>query len=247
MKLKILFSFLLTVIYLPTAAQSLQIETKSGTIVSGTCVEISGNADDELIGTFHVRNISSNDLMVRLDRIELDVNCSTDHAVCWSICPQSTPSCTQTTLTSVQDVLINAGEVDISLAGHHYPNGNSGYSIYRYIAYDVNNTSDQVYVDITYKHGADNPSGGCTLALNEHQKTSFIISPNPTSEYLNVEVVNGRNYTLQLINILGKEVLKETVLSNKSINVANLDRGIYVVKITDVTGAEVKTSKIVLE
>jgi hypothetical protein len=50
-----------------------------------------------------------------------------------------------------------------------------------------------------------------------------------------------------LINILGKEMLKQTILSDKSIDVSSFDRGVYFIKITDENGVEVKTSKIVLE
>jgi hypothetical protein len=227
--------------------QSLQIELGDGTNVSGQCVEVAGSEKDEIIEYFVVRNISGGDNNVKIMRSELDVNCSTSHAVCWVNCPPATNSCSEIDKTSGLSQTITAGGTNNSLAGHHYPDYNVGYSIYRYTAFVDGDPTDNAYVDVVFEHGASNPSGGCVLSLKNHKKIDMLVSPNPATSKLNVAFYDGKNYEVQLINILGKVVLQKKFISSSNIDVSGLDRGVYFVKISDANGNTVNSKKIVLE
>lgn len=248
------FLVLLSCLY-KVSAQDIKIELAEdefGTnpvVINGTCIEVIGTSkvtsiDEEFL---QITNTSSATMSIALKRKELDVDCNTQHAVCWGLCPAPTPSCTVNEKVQGITVDVAAGNTDFSLSGHHYPQSSDGYSIYRYTAYDINNTSNEAYFDIIYTHGVDNPRGGCLLALDENNKVSFVVSPNPASNEINIKVENGRNYNVQLINVLGKVVMNEQVISDKSLNVAEFDRGVYFIRITDSKGEVVKSSKIVLK
>jgi hypothetical protein len=229
-------------------SQSLQIELGDGTNVSGQCVEVAGSEKVfEIVEDFTIRNTSGTDKVVFVKRTELDVNCSTTHAVCWGVCPPATNSCSEIDKTSGLSQTITAGGTNNSLAGHHYPDYNVGYSIYRYTAFVDGDPTDNAYVDVVFEHGASNPSGGCVLSLKNHKKIDMLVSPNPATSKLNVAFYDGKNYEVQLINILGKVVLQKKVISSSNIDVSGLDRGVYFVKISDANGNTVNSKKIVLE
>ena len=71
-----------------------------------------------------------------------------------------------------------------------------------------------------------------TLSLSEFDTTSFGLYPNPTSlGYVNITSNNTVEMSVAVFDVLGKQVLNQTV-SNNQLNVATLKSGIYIVKIS---------------
>jgi Secretion system C-terminal sorting domain len=68
--------------------------------------------------------------------------------------------------------------------------------------------------------------------------------PNPASTNLNITSSNGADKTVVIYNVLGKAVLTSKVV-NAPINIANLAKGVYVVKITE--EGKTATRKLVIE
>lgn len=59
------------------------------------------------------------------------------------------------------------------------------------------------------------------------------VAPNPAKSYFKVETSNVSGAKIQVVDVLGNIVLKETVMGNsKTISTANFRNGIYFVKIT---------------
>ncbi|MFK7783460.1 MAG: T9SS type A sorting domain-containing protein [Crocinitomicaceae bacterium] len=59
------------------------------------------------------------------------------------------------------------------------------------------------------------------------------VSPNPATSYFKVTVNNAADASVQVVDVLGNVVLKETVMGNsKTINTSNFRNGIYFVKVT---------------
>jgi hypothetical protein len=243
------FTLLVAIVFSTQAiSQSLQIELSDNTNVTGTCIQaIGSDRDFEIVEDLVVRNISGTDKEVRVKRTEIGVNCNTSHAVCWGVCPPATNSCTEVNKTSGLTETIAAGGTNSSLAGHHYPDDNVGYSIYRYTAFVDGDPTDEAYVDIVFEHGESNPAGGCLLSIKNTKKINLSVSPNPATNQIKVVVSEYGNYNIQLINLLGKVVLEKLVNSSKAIDVTSLERGVYFVKITDALGNNVNSKKIVLE
>ncbi len=71
-----------------------------------------------------------------------------------------------------------------------------------------------------------------TLSVEDFNSNNFIIYPNPTSlGYVNITNNNTTAMSVAVYDVLGKQVLKQTV-SNNRLNVASLKSGIYILKIS---------------
>lgn len=80
------------------------------------------------------------------------------------------------------------------------------------------------------------------LGLTDNtQKAKLILYPNPTSDYLNIEMENTIK-AVEIYSLQGQKVLTSTT---KKINVSNLSKGIYLVQIEDENNA-VATQKLII-
>jgi hypothetical protein len=84
-----------------------------------------------------------------------------------------------------------------------------------------------------------------TLQAQNNEIAGLKVYPNPVSNgVLHVESNLNTERTISLYDVLGKEVIKTTT-SNTTINIANLNSGIYIVKITE--GGKTATKKLVVK
>lgn len=70
-----------------------------------------------------------------------------------------------------------------------------------------------------------------TLGLSEFENT-FSIYPNPGYDKLNIQLNNGKQAMVEVVDLLGNSVYSGEIGSTKSIDIAHLNAGIYVVKVT---------------
>lgn len=71
-----------------------------------------------------------------------------------------------------------------------------------------------------------------TLSNNEFNLDSLTIYPNPTNTgFVNIKSPNTDAMSVQVFDILGKQVKNETLTDN-TLNVSNLNTGVYILKIT---------------
>lgn len=83
------------------------------------------------------------------------------------------------------------------------------------------------------------------LQTQTNEIAGLKVYPNPVSNgVLHVESNLNLEKTISLIDVLGKEVIKTTT-SNTTINIANLNSGVYIVKINE--GGKTATKKIVVK
>lgn len=68
------------------------------------------------------------------------------------------------------------------------------------------------------------------------------VFPNPTSNFINIQVDNQQAQSIKIFNLIGKEVFK-TIINNQPINISELSKGIYFVKIK--TDKKIYSKKIV--
>jgi hypothetical protein len=71
------------------------------------------------------------------------------------------------------------------------------------------------------------------LSLKKEQQLDFVMYPNPSSDNLNIQLPSGiLKATIELFDLSGRLLLNSTVTTqNKSVNVADLSTGVYLVKI----------------
>lgn len=74
-----------------------------------------------------------------------------------------------------------------------------------------------------------------TASINDFSKDLFLIYPNPTKEYLNIDCLSLES--VSICNILGKELIKDN--SNR-INVSSLSNGVYFLKLSDGVNSSTK-------
>lgn len=73
--------------------------------------------------------------------------------------------------------------------------------------------------------------------INELNKPSFTLFPNPTTDELTIQTNGTTPHTITLQNMLGQKVTtKQTTKQQETINVGNLPAGVYNVSITDEQG-----------
>jgi len=81
------------------------------------------------------------------------------------------------------------------------------------------------------------------IELAQNFETS--IFPNPTSDFLTIDVKNQDNFTYRIFNSTGKLMIEQVnVKGQQQISVENYSRGIYVIQIT--SGEFVKTEKLII-
>lgn len=97
-------------------------------------------------------------------------------------------------------------------------------------------------------HGSLSMSGTITVENNLgvddfKMGSSFNIYPNPSSSVLNVALKNGMtNGTLEVFDMLGKKAMSQTLNSDnfRSIDISNLNSGLYLIKISFEGNSETK-------
>ena len=73
----------------------------------------------------------------------------------------------------------------------------------------------------------------CVLAVNQNEISGLDIFPNPvTGNILNIQTAANEAKTVNVYDVLGKQVINVTT-DNSTINVGNLNAGIYIVKVTE--------------
>lgn len=146
------------------------------------------------------------------------------------------------------------------IGGSYNALGNDGNRYNKSINYPVNQAVSQAVADALYNNSDHIPVTMELVAyLNEDvnemntNELSFDIFPNPASKEINIRFYqeNLNRANILLINTLGQTVYSKDVfvndcLSEHVINVENLPKGFYFLKITNADGLT-NTSKIVVE
>ena len=71
-----------------------------------------------------------------------------------------------------------------------------------------------------------------SLSLEEFEKPDFTVYPNPvTNGILNIKSTSTSSFNISVMNIIGQEVIKTTLINNV-LDVSQLNLGLYIVKIT---------------
>ncbi|GGG45432.1 hypothetical protein GCM10010976_16330 [Bizionia arctica] len=72
-----------------------------------------------------------------------------------------------------------------------------------------------------------------TVGIQEFANNSLTIYPNPTSDFINFKGLTSETVNVSVFDVLGKEVLKQSLNSNETLDVSKLQKGLYVLKLDD--------------
>ena len=82
--------------------------------------------------------------------------------------------------------------------------------------------------------------GGIT-GINDIKNSNIKIYPNPTNNIINIEgLTKNENNTIQIFDVQGKLVITKTINEKGTIDLSELNKGVYVIKIGEVAQRIVK-------
>ena len=87
-----------------------------------------------------------------------------------------------------------------------------------------------IYNIANWDFGSTAYSTGTVLGVSEFSKENFVLYPNPTIDFIQIDIEKNLNYLI--VNHLG-QIIKSGQIKNKIITVNDLVSGVYVLKITD--------------
>jgi hypothetical protein len=98
---------------------------------------------------------------------------------------------------------------------------------------DTNDNAANFTVGTPTPRNSATATNTCSLGVNQNTISGLNVFPNPvTNGTFNITTDANAERTVSVFDVLGKQVLKVTT-SNSAINVANLNAGVYIVKVTE--------------
>lgn len=106
------------------------------------------------------------------------------------------------------------------------------------------------YSDFTWSGPMASTEGlqntGQTLPVTKNQIAGFAMYPNPVNNgKFVITTKNGANKQVEIYSMIGKQVYNKTVKANETIDVSNLNRGIYVLRVKE--NNKVATRKLIVD
>ncbi|WP_179352495.1 T9SS type A sorting domain-containing protein [Winogradskyella vidalii] len=101
------------------------------------------------------------------------------------------------------------------------------------------NNSEYVH---SFEHNAVSSLLGIEIKNDLFQDRSFKISPNPSSNKLNIKLLKtSKNTILEVYDVLGKRIHKSTITQlEASVDVSNWKTGVYLVKVSNEKESQTK-------
>ncbi len=101
-------------------------------------------------------------------------------------------------------------------------------------------------VDKAFNYSDELLVSDAALGVNENTVLEFKVYPNPVNDVLTIQSGNeAKIASVEVFDVLGKQIIK-TQLQNNTLNVSELSKGIYLLKIISENGNQI-TKKIVVE
>ena len=221
------------------SAQSLQFEYDGTVFYDGEAVECTNDeyGYGEFIQHMQLRNLTTNDLNVIIEKEVIENLEGTINSFCWGMCYGP-----DTYVSPAVTILANSLNTD-DLSFHNiFEPDVYGQVVVRYYAYDENHPDDRVSIIVKFH------KSGVGVDDNSRMEMSQAY-PNPASSVVNFDYSCDGSLTAVVYNILGQEVLRENLNANTgkmSFSVANLNDGIYFCTML-VNGRAATTQKFVVK
>lgn len=253
---KRLFAFILITFCLKGFAQTSILLSNYGTattLAPNEIILISTQAASNTKVTIDIKNISASTKSYIAKRYDVLLNSDATSTAQAYFCiagscygPPTLISPTPLTLTSMQSASELQGSYQMLVADLDEVS-TVGLSLVKYTFQNVNDPNDSLQVSI--KYNAPVVTGIKTQSPNLE---SFEMSPNPTTEILNLNFTSTLNFTskVSVYNNLGmaivvREISIEEGINNISLNLSELSSGVYFLNFDD--GSFTKTKRFIVE
>ena len=223
------------------SAQSLQFEWDGHVYADGEVIECTNDeyGYGEFIQHLQLRNLTSSDLNVIIEKEVVEDLEGTSNFFCWG-------QCYLNTVFVSAPVPVAANSLNTSDLSFHVIFDESVYGRVKmiYYAYDESNPSERVSINVVFSKSG--------VGVNENSTLRFGKAyPNPASSVVNFDYTlnPGDKASVSVYNLLGQEVKSQLVNNLQgrlSISVADLSEGIYFCNLF-VNGCALKTEKFVVK
>ena len=223
------------------SAQSLQFELNGNVFTDGEAIECSTtNEWGEYFQEMQLRNLTSNDIDVIVEKEILESLDGTMNWFCWGLCFSPDIFVSPSPVT----VAANSITEESALSFHAmFEDDVFGYLVVRYYAYEERNPEDRISIIVKFhKSGAGVDSYLRPMLMSQAY-------PNPASSMVNFNYDFDGSLTAVVYNIVGQEVLRKDLNANVgqlSLPVADLNDGIYFCTMM-VNGRDYTTQKFVVK
>ena len=202
------------------SAQSLQFELNGTVYDNGEAIECSTpNEWGEYLQEMQLRNLTSNDLDVIVEKEIIEDLEGAINYFCWGMCFSPDVFVSPNPVTVAANSITGSGDLSFHAM---YENDVYGYVVVRYYAYEERNPDDRISIIVKFHKSGE--------GVNDNTQTMGQAYPNPASSMVSFDYSFDGNLTAVVYNIVGQEVLRQDLNSNfgqMSLSVADLNDGIY--------------------
>jgi len=223
---KLYFTILLILPSLLFAQTTINLQDSEENI-SGGSYEFTTSNSDAVDIPLEIKNMGTSDADWRVTRLRIDVPADWSDLICWG---HSTDAFGGTCFSSSQ-MLGNPWTTPISSNFTVSPNeygklkvtinpteGATGLGHYRYyVSNDGVNFIDSIDIKLDY-----------SLSVQEVEPIQVSIVPNPASEFIQINLSGVVTAQMKMVDVLGSEVLNQTVMSNATFDISNFRNGVYI-------------------
>jgi hypothetical protein len=110
--------------------------------------------------------------------------------------------------------------------------------------------SHDYFVTAVYDGGESNPSNIVSIVvtdINDVTASTFAIYPNPTSGIFTVAFADDKNASIVVLDITGKKVYSSTIRNSDQVNLSDLQKGLYFVRIFDESTNTLSVQKLIMK
>jgi hypothetical protein len=224
-----LYLFALLLLSNSLLAQLVSITDDNSKLVNGDTVYVNGTtANGTLSVGFKVTNTSGSDKTFNVRRYETSLVAGSKNYFCFGMCFTDLITGTTPFSNAGSKITIPSNDYTTGFRAYHSPKGNAGLSKYRYVIFDVNNTSDSVFVNVFFDISA--PNG---IEKNAIQNTPFYVNASRQLILQNNASLNASSYNLRIFNVLAQQNY-ESIISASQLNgfdLSFLGSGMYLLSL----------------
>jgi len=202
------------------SAQSLRFELNGTVYDDGAAIECTTEVYGEYLQEMQIRNLTSSDLNVLIEKEVVENLEGTLNFFCWGLCVSPD------VIVSPYPVTVAANSLNTDELSFHtmFEDDVFGYVVVRYYAYDERHPEERVSIIVKFhKSGVGVDENSSPMEMSQAY-------PNPASSVVNFNYDFDGDLTAVVYNIVGQEVLRQDLNDNfgkMSLPVADLNDGIY--------------------
>ena len=202
------------------SAQSLQFELNGTVYDNGEAIECSTpNEWGEYLQEMQLRNLTSNDLDVIVEKEIIEDLEGTINYFCWGMCFSPDVFVSPNPVSVAANGITGTGDLSFHAM---FEDDVFGYVVVRYYAYDERHPDERVSIIVKFHKSGE--------GVNDNTQTMGQAYPNPASSMVSFDYSFDGNLTAVVYNIVGQEVLRQDLNASNgqmSFSVADLNDGIY--------------------